>query len=96
MRRLRAAGKSDTIDAEAAARSVLAGQSAAIPRWTRVSGPRGFTGRGGAYNRPLTRPIATARYPLAFRRFAQDAFIRFDMAFLAAALIGFRFCVAVG
>jgi len=37
-------------------------------------------------------------YPWAFRRFAQDAFSRFDMAFLAAALIGarFRFCVAVG
>ena len=55
-------------------------------------------GRGGAYNRPLTRPIATARYFLARRRFAQYAFSRFDMAFLAAALIGarFRFCVAVG
>ena len=36
---------------------------------------------------------------MAFRRFAQDALIRFDMAFLAAALQGFRvrfFCVAAG
>ena len=33
-RRLRrAAGKSDTIDAEAAARSVLAGQSTAVPKF---------------------------------------------------------------
>ena len=36
-------------------------------------------------------------YRLALFRFAQDAFSRFDMAFLAAALIGFRvrFCVVV-
>ncbi len=60
--------------------------------------PVALPGRGGAYNRPLTRPIATARYFLARRRFAQYAFSRFDIAFLAAALIGarFRFCVAVG
>ena len=37
-------------------------------------------------------------YPWAFRRFAQDALSRFDMALLAAALQGFRgrFRVAVG
>jgi len=36
-------------------------------------------------------------YRLAFFRFAQDAFSRLDIAFLAAALIGarFRFCVVV-
>ena len=36
----RAAGKSDTIDAEVAARSVLAGQSTAIPKTADRSGPR--------------------------------------------------------
>ncbi len=37
-------------------------------------------------------------YPLAFRRFAQYAFIRFDMALLFAALIAcrFRFRLGVG
>ena len=37
-------------------------------------------------------------YPFAFLRFAQDALVRLDMAFLAAALHGFRvrFCVALG
>ena len=45
-----------------------------------------------------TYPHLTARYFFAFFRFAQYLFIRFDMAVLAAALIGARFrcCVAVG
>ena len=35
-------------------------------------------------------------YRLALFRFAQDAFTFFDMAFLAAALHGRRFCLVVG
>ena len=35
-------------------------------------------------------------YRLALFRFAQDALIRFDMAFLAAALHGFRFLFVLG
>jgi len=46
----------------------------------------------------LTRRSGPNAYRLALFRFAQDAFSRLDIAFLAAALIGarFRFCVAVG
>ena len=50
-------------------------------------------------SRPSLALLALSEgYPLAFRRFAQDAFIRFDSAFLAAALIGFRarFFAALG
>ena len=43
----------------------------------------------------MPTPQPPGGYPLAFRRF-QDAFIRFDSAFLAAALIGFRFFAALG
>ncbi len=39
----------------------------------------------------LTRRSGPNTYRLALFRFAQYAFIRFDKAFLAAALIGFRF-----
>ena len=39
------------------------------------------------------RPVGG--YPLAFLRFAQYALTRFDMAFLAAALHGFRFRLAL-
>ena len=35
-------------------------------------------------------------YRLALFRFAQDAFNRFDMTLLAAALHGFRFLFALG
>ncbi len=50
----------------------------------RVGVERGCTGP-----RPHT-------YRLARLRFAQDAFNRFDMAFLAAALQGFRFLCVLG
>ena len=51
--------------------------------------------RGAAIAGRTSNHTPTAAY---FFRFAQYAFIRFDIAFLAAALIGahFRFCVAVG
>ncbi len=58
-----------------------------------TSPQRGWASRGSAPGLGPHNP-----YRLALFRFAQYAFSRFDMAFLAAALIGarFRFCVAVG
>jgi len=44
----------------------------------------------------VCRACAQNTYRLALFRFAQDALIRFDMAFLAAALHGFRFLFVLG
>ena len=51
--------------------------------------------RGVSVERESTEPGPNI-YRLALFRFAQDAFNRFDMAFLAAALHGFRFRLALG
>ncbi len=46
---------------------------------------------------PAPADLQPHTYRLAFLRFAQYAFIRFEMAFLSAALhVGFRFCVILG
>ena len=53
-----------------------------------------LTARHRGLLEPHEQPLR--RYPFALRRFAQYAFIRFDMAFLAAALMPRRFCVDLG
>ena len=80
----------------ATARERRAGALPACRRSTGVEGGH-VAHRGKGVDRPCTGPGPNI-YRLALFRFAQDAFSRFDMAFLAAALIGarFRFCVAVG
>ena len=59
------------------------------------AGGHGVAHTGASVERECPQPGPNP-YRLALFRFAQDALILFDIAFLAAALHGFRFRLALG